>query len=619
MLAAPLAACTEDDEPPDAQAEALARMLEGGPDGVRWNGGNAPDLAGLLGELAELPRTVGVAGIGETREDGDGQIVDVALDWSWDLNTDGEPDWTYSTSAMLLADEETGWTVVPATAMIAERLSADDPPTIRRTTAERADVLGADDETIVTDRAVLRVGIDKTHLEEASSEELRDSSEAVASLAGLGDPMAFADRVEAAGPRAFVEAIVVREDSDIVDLAAVREIPGGVTIADEIPLAPTSGFARALLGRAGPATAEIIEESDGRVVEGDLTGLSGLQRRYDTTLAGAPGLQVLAGDVVLFELPATPGEELRLTLSVPAQEAAEAALAEIDGPSGLVAIRASTGEILAAASGPGSEGLDTAMRASLAPGSTYKIITALALLRAGVGPGDTVSCTPQATVDGYTISNYPGYPDSRLGEITMTEAIAQSCNTALINAADQLSATAMTEAAEALGLGRELPGDWPGFLGSYPQGAQGTALAASLIGQGEVLASPLAMATVAASVAAGQTVTPRLVLGPQEIADDDARTGVPVAPLTAEESAVLADYMAAVVATGTGILLSDVPGDPVHAKTGSAEAGGGEGARVDSWMIAYQGDVAVAALVEGGGHGSGAAGAIVEDFLRQLP
>lgn len=76
--------------------------------------------------------------------------------------------------------------------------------------------------------------------------------------------------------------------------------------------------------------------------------------------------------------------------------------------------------------------------------------------------------------------------------------------------------------------------------------------------------------------------------------------------------------MRAVVDEGTGILLSDVPGEPIHAKTGSAEVGEGDSYRVDSWMIAHQGDLAVAALVHGGGHGAGAAGEVVERFLRDV-
>ncbi|WP_052436931.1 penicillin-binding transpeptidase domain-containing protein [Georgenia sp. SUBG003] len=177
----------------------------------------------------------------------------------------------------------------------------------------------------------------------------------------------------------------------------------------------------------------------------------------------------------------------------------------------------------------------------------------------------------------------------------------------------------MADAAAALGLGRDLAGPWPGFLGSVPADAAGTAFAASLIGQGDVLASPLAMATVAASVDAGSAVVPTLVLGPEGAADDPAAVPAPAAPLTAEEADVLRGYMRGVVTGGTATLLGDVPGGPVHAKSGSAEAGEGEDARVDSWMMAYRGDLAVAVMVQGGGHGSGVAGGIVKDFLTAVP
>src|SRR5699024_7398187 len=119
-----------------------------------------------------------------------------------------------------------------------------------------------------------------------------------------------------------------------------------------------------------------------------------------------------------------------------------------------------------------------------------------------------------------------------------------------------------------------------------------------------VLASPLTMATVAGSVAAGETVSPVLVLAPQESADPPAAEE----PLTDAEATQLADMMRAVVTGGTGTELQEVPGPPVHAKTGSAEAGSGEDYRVDSWLMAYQDDLAVAVLVQGGGHGAGVAG-----------
>lgn len=627
-VAGSVSACSEPDPTEDIAAAAgrVAAALESGETTGLWD--DAVDLGAAMTNLTDLPRTVSVGAIGEPHETADGgpRAADVTFAWAWDLDQDGTEDWSYETTALVAEDDDGAWTVPYDPALIAEELGAGDELRLTRTPAARGDVLAGDGTAVVTDRPVLRVGVDKTRLPEGATEDqLREAATEVGRLAGLTDPAAYADRVVAAGPKAFVEAIVVREGSAVVDLTALAQVPGGVALPDEIPLAPTATWARALLGRVGEATAEIVEESGGAVAGRDLVGLSGLQQAYDERLRGTPGLTVTAGtgDAArpVFERPATDGADLELTLDPGTQDAAEAALAGTEGLAGLVAIRPSTGEVLAAANGQGNAGYDAAMLATLAPGSTFKAVTALALLRGGVGPEDTVSCTPEVSVAGYRIGNDPGYPAAYLGDITMTQAITHSCNTALINARDRLAPGALAEAGASLGLGQTLDGSWPAFTGSVPTDGTETEMAAALIGQGQVLASPLAMATVAASVAAGATVTPTLVLGPADLdagAGATAPADVVAPPLTAQEAAVLAGYLRAVVTDGTGIGLADVAGGPVHAKTGSAEAGEGADTRVDSWMIAYRGDVAVAVLVQGGGYGSGAAGAAVEAFLRAI-
>ncbi|GAA4419521.1 penicillin-binding transpeptidase domain-containing protein [Georgenia halophila] len=625
LVVSGLAACSGG---PDADelagiAGELAEGLETGElSQVRWSGDAPQDLSRPLAGMVDLSREVTVVEVGDPRtiaDSDDLRVADVELEWSWDLDADGSADWVYTRPAMLARDADGFWGATYDPSMIADGLGTSGELTLTRVPAERGEVLAGDGTAVVTPRPVLRIGIDKTRLpDDAHERDVRGVAEDVANLAGWDDPDGYADQVVAAGPRAFVEAIVVREGSGVVDLAALEEIPAGVALPDEMPLAPTSAWARPVLGRVGQATREVIEASGGTVQAGDEVGLSGLQEQYDDVLRGGSGLRVTSGigpdAEVVFERDPEPGADLSLTLDAEVQTAAEQSLESTESPAGLVAIRASTGEVLAAASGPGSQGLNTAMLASLAPGSTFKMVTALALLRAGVGPEAQVSCTPDVTVDGYTIGNYPGYPSAWIGDLTLTEALTQSCNSALINARGDVSFDALVDAARSLGLGQQLPGAWPGFTGSVPEDGSETGLASSLIGQGEVLASPLAMATVAASIAAAETVTPTLVTGPEQVAD--APSAVDAAPLTAKEADVLADYMRAVVTDGTATLLADVPGEPVHAKTGSAEAGEGEDFRVDSWMIAYQGDLAVAALVHGGGHGAGAAGDVVEAFLR---
>jgi cell division protein FtsI/penicillin-binding protein 2 len=131
-----------------------------------------------------------------------------------------------------------------------------------------------------------------------------------------------------------------------------------------------------------------------------------------------------------------------------------------------------------------------------------------------------------------------------------------------------------------------------------------------MIGQGKVLASPLAMATVAASVAAGHVVVPHLLEGKAPTAD-------PAEPLTTAEAAQLRDLMRAVVTEGSGRLLAGLPGK-VGAKTGTAEYGEprSDGTLpTHTWMIATQGDLAVAVFVETGESGSQTAGPLLEAFL----
>jgi cell division protein FtsI/penicillin-binding protein 2 len=292
------------------------------------------------------------------------------------------------------------------------------------------------------------------------------------------------------------------------------------------------------------------------------------------------------------------------------QRAAEEALDGVGPASAVVALRPSTGAILAAANGAGSEGYNTATFGQYAPGSTMKVVTALALMRAGVQPTDRVPCTREIVVDGKTFTNYDDYPASGLGDIPLRSAVANSCNTALISQREELTGEDLAGAAAALGLGVDHDLGFPAFFGQVPTPASVTEQAASLIGQGKVLASPMAMAAVAASVAEGTTVVPRL------LPDLPAPEADPAAPLTPEEADALRDMMRAVVTEGTARFLQGVPGDPVAAKTGTAEFGTDTPPDTHAWMIATQGDLAVAVFVEEGQSGSQTAGPILEEFLR---
>jgi cell division protein FtsI/penicillin-binding protein 2 len=602
----------DDPDPAGELAEDLAAALSG------HSLGDVPlatedaraTFAELVEPLDEVPVAVEVTDVREVEEEG---RADATLAWRWEV-TDAAA-WEYETTVRLVQDED-GWRVGWMPDDLAPDLSDGDTLGLRTLSPRRGDITGAGGVALVTERPVRRFGLDKTRVE---ASQVARSARRIARTLDV-DATSYAERARAMGPDAFVEAVVLREEDARDVPSAYTDIPGAVALSDTLPLAPTREFAAALLGRVGPATAEIVEESEGRILAGDEVGLSGLQARYDEQLTGTPGTAVVARDAkdrlrTLFEAPATDGADLATTLDPGLQQKAEAALASLgDGApaSALVAIRPSDGAILASANGVGAAGADLASTGQYAPGSTFKVVSALALLRSGLAPADVVSCPATTVVDGRTFKNYDDYPSSALGDITLTQAVAQSCNTAFIGNAARLRPGDLAAAAQALGLGTDHDLGFPVYFGQVPPPETETGAAADMIGQGTVLASPFAMATVAASVSAGRAVLP--VLLPEHQVEQTA----PEKPLSGAEAATLRSLMRAVVTSGSGRFLLDVPGQ-VGAKTGTAEYGEPDASGslpTHAWMIATRGDLAVAVFVGTGVSGSRSAGPVLEAFLR---
>jgi len=510
-------------------------------------------------------------------------------------------------------------------------LVAGDTFQVARVNAPRGNILGRDDQPIVTERPVIRFGIDRAQVPGPAA---ADSATRLAKLVGV-DPVAYAAQVTKAGPKAFVQAIAMRRDGVPQRvLAGVEAIPGARGISDHLPLAPTKEFAAAVLGTVGPVTKEIVDKSGGRLHAGDDAGLSGLQLRYDAQLGGTPGVKVSAVPTSppagqqpgeprpLFQVAPQPGTDLHTTLDPRLEQRADDLLKGIGPASALVAIQPSTGAVLAAASGPGSHGYNTATFGRYAPGSTFKVVSALALLRSGLTPASPVSCTPTIVVDGKKFKNYSDYPAGKLGRISLLDALANSCNTGFISQHDRLHGTDLADAAAALGFGVDHDLGFPAYFGQVPPPASSTEGAADMIGQGKVLASPMAMAAVVGSVAHGATVVPKLVTGSGDQATSPSASPSASAahPLTTGEADALRTMMHAVVTDGSGALLQSLQPPSVIAKTGTAEYGttppAGGSLPTHAWMVAAQGDLAVAVFVATGDSGSHTAGPILQAFLR---
>lgn len=629
-----LAGCTTpagDDGPDLAAATAVAERAVAGLAVTDLAGvplAGAADPAAVTAATAALTEVVDGMGDLEptvTLVEGSVEVVEEPSDgpvraaatvrWSWPLP--GGP-WAYDTRLRLVRTAgDGGWSAAWSPDLVEPSLGPGEQLDLVELEPARGDVLGRGGAALVTERPVVRIGVDKTQVGPAG---LDRAARAVAGAVGV-EVAPYAARVRDAGPEAFVEAIVLRqEDTSPRLVRRLRATPGAAAIGTTRPLGPSRDFAAAVLGRVGEATAEVVEESGGRVRPGDLVGLSGLSRRYDEQLAGTDGVQVravpleqVAAPRVLHEVDPVDGEPLRTTLDLRLQGLAERVLADVGPPSALVALQPSTGSLLVAAGGPGSAGLPTATFGQYAPGSTFKVVTALGLLRAGYRPEDEVRCPPRTTVDGRVFSNYDDYPATDLGTVALRRVVASSCNTALIALRGQVPPPALADAAAALGLGVDHDLGFPAYFGQVPAPGSRTGAAAALIGQGRVLASPLAVAAVAASVQAGRAVLPRLL--PDHRVDQVA----PAVPLTPAEARDLRALMRAVVTSGSGSRLADVPGPPVLAKTGTAEFGAPDAAgelRTHAWMVAAQGDLAVAAFVEEGASGSRTAGPLLEAFLR---
>jgi cell division protein FtsI/penicillin-binding protein 2 len=193
----------------------------------------------------------------------------------------------------------------------------------------------------------------------------------------------------------------------------------------------------------------------------------------------------------------------------------------------------------------------------------------------------------------------------------LLHAFAESCNTAFIGLATRdLTAPDFPATAGMFGLGKTPQMGLPAFGGSVPQPSGPADLAATSIGQGRVLASPLDMAMVAAAADTGTARAPRLVTG---AADDSA----PPRPLPGAAVTDLHQMMAQVVASGTAAGQGLPAG--TYAKTGTAEYGTGSPLKIDAWLIGFKGDIAFAVLVvDSGADGGPTGGPIAAKFLGGL-
>jgi hypothetical protein len=342
--------------------------------------------------------------------------------------------------------------------------------------------------------------------------------------------------------------------------------------------------------------------------------LADLRKRYGGRTDGRPGVEIRIVDGAGKEVKAlkrlsegTPGE-LRTTLDATVQKAAVQAIAGRPKAS-VVALKASTGEILAVANTPAG-GFNTAFKGSLAPGSTMKIVTASMLMEKGLASSSAQHpCPKYFTHGGWKFQNLDKF---EINGGTFAQSFAASCNTAFISQAGELKDDDLTrQARDVFGIGLTWQVGTATFDGSVPVQSHAQ-MAASLIGQGGVRANPLIMASVSATVKSGVFHQPYIV-SPEV----DGRT-LAKAPRTlpASVSQELRSLMRLTATSGSAAEAMAGTGGDFGAKTGSAEVDGQE--KPNAWFTAYRNDMAAAAVVPASGHGGKNAGPVVRQVLNSI-
>ena len=298
--------------------------------------------------------------------------------------------------------------------------------------------------------------------------------------------------------------------------------------------------------------------------------------------------------------------DLATTISQSAENAARTAVA-MHPKSAMVVIQPSTGKILAIANNAGQN--DYALTAAVAPGSTMKVITSTSLLANGVlSASSPVACPSAFTITGITYHNDQN--ESEPAGTPFSTDFAQSCNNAFTTQYQHLTggASLAATAQKYYGLNQK----WNIGLGSLsasyfnaPPSASGSELAQEAFGEGSLIASPIAMASVAATVDNGTFKQPILVNGIKQIT---------ATPLPASTDSQLKEMMRDVVTSGTAAGLGF--GSDVYAKTGTADIQGQD--QPNSWLVAFDPskDVAVGTLVVNAGYGAQFAGPEAASFLN---
>ncbi len=447
-------------------------------------------------------------------------------------------------------------------------------------------------------------------------------------------------------------------------LAAHRDdLPELDTLDEQRRLYPRDGFAAHLIGYVGEVSEADLNNSKFAFYEpGDVVGKSGVEEAYDEILRGQDGSRDMIVNShgrevgVMGEEYATPGQDLKLTVDLDIQRAAEQAM---EGKIGaMVAIDPHTGEILAMVSRPTFDPnefsvrlskaywqsildnqdhplLNKAIQAQLAPGSTFKIIMSLAGLQQGVAQNMHVFCGGGASFYGHFFAC-----DRHHGGVDIHTAIPYSCDTFYYTLANRLGIDTIAHYANEVGIGVktgvDLPDEAAGVMPStqwklktqHDKWYAGETISVG-IGQGAIQVTPLQLVRALSGIASGGVLRRPHVVFPEELPKEELQaveqsypgSGEKRIALSTENWQLITDAMANVTSSPIGTAYAArLEGVDFAGKTGTAQVmshtalsktGKGHSTVPNAWFVGMaprrNPDIAVAVLWEHGNWGNNSA------------
>jgi penicillin-binding protein 2 len=496
-----------------------------------------------------------------------------------------------------------------------------------------------------------------------STRDLNADSDAIAQGLHL-DPKEVRERIRKFTSMPQYQPIFLKDDITPDELAFIEahknELPELDTIMAHRRLYPRNGFTAHLIGYVGEVTEDMLNQPQFELYNpGDVVGVSGVEKQYNQLLMGKNGsrraLVNSRGREVgrLDETAAVPGKQLKLTVDVDLQIAAEQALGDRNGA--IVAMDPRNGEILAMVSRPTFDPNDFAVRisreewnrlvndddhpllnkaiqAQLAPGSTFKIIMATAGMQEGIAEDMHVNCSGGATFYGRYFKCWVVAEHRVHGPVDISKAIYQSCDVFFYTLAERLGIDRIAKWAMAFGLGQktgiDLPQEVTGVMPSeewkirnFKQKWFAGETISVGIGQGAVAVTPIQMARAIGAISSGGLLVRPHVVNPTDFPSNVVpasatpdQTHIPIDPKSWE---IITDAMAGVVNPGGTAPSAHLQGIDFAGKTGSAQTisnalkaklgAAGKNFKDNGWFVGVEPrrnpEIVVCALLEEGEHG----------------